>query len=80
MIPLITTDLTIIATFITGWGLEGTDIENIHHTVGRQLRENRHKTDYPFEIHSTVTSLTPTSTHQKNSLLVRKKWWYISRK
>jgi hypothetical protein len=45
--PLITTGLTIIAIFITRWGWKGTDIENIHHIVGRQLRKNRHKTDSP---------------------------------
>jgi hypothetical protein len=36
MIPLITTGLTITAIINTEWGWEGTDIENIHHTMGRQ--------------------------------------------
>jgi len=68
-IPLITTGLTIIAIFITRLGWEGADI---HHILGRQLRENRHKTDSPS---SKSTPLLhhypppPTSTHQKITYL-----------
>lgn len=38
-IPFITIDLTITAIIITGWGWQGTDMKNRHHTVGRQDRE-----------------------------------------
>lgn len=35
VIPCVTRSLTITAIIIAGWGWKGTDIENIHHTMGR---------------------------------------------